>query len=131
VVSAGQPGKTAVAAPEAPADQAQAIRATTVELGTEEVVQRFAPAVATIRGKLGSGSGFLVAPNILATNHHVIGIEFINQLAVHFPSAPPDKRGPYGVSLLAEDARRDLAFLRLSCPLPHLSTSSGPARRSS
>jgi serine protease Do len=89
-------------------------------LTAEEIVSRCSPSVALIRGRLGHGTGFLVAPGILATNSHVIGMEFVDQVTVHFPSAPIGKRGPHRCRLLWQNGRRDLAFLEVKTDLPPL-----------
>jgi S1-C subfamily serine protease len=89
-------------------------------LGSEELVAECGPAVAIVRGKVSSGSGFLVAPRVLATNAHVIAPEFMDQIEVHFPSAPEGKRGPFTATLLLTDQRRDLAFLSVPTDLPPL-----------
>jgi S1-C subfamily serine protease len=94
-------------------------------LASEELVAECAPSVAIVRGKVSSGSGFLVAPRLLATNAHVIAGEFIDQLEVHFPSAPEGKRGPFPATLLATDPKRDLAFLSVASDLPPLKLADG------
>jgi serine protease Do len=74
--------------------------------------------VALIKGKTSSGTGFLVKHDVLATNAHVIEGEFISNLEVRFPSAPPGQQGPLPAQLLYEDPRRDLAFLAIQSDLP-------------
>ncbi|WP_256386197.1 serine protease [Singulisphaera sp. GP187] len=71
-------------------------------------------------GKGGSGTGFLVAPGILATNSHVIDGEYIANLEIRFPSADEGKKGPVQAELLYEDVKRDLAFLAVKTDLPAL-----------
>ena len=79
--------------------------------------------MARIHGASGHGSGFLVKPNVLVTNAHVIRNEFLSDLRVHFPSANEPDRGPFKVEgLLYEDKDRDLAFLAVRCSLPPLKT---------
>jgi len=87
-------------------------------LTTAQIVARWEPSVALIRGKTSSGTGFLVRRGVIATNAHVIGDEFISNLEVRFPSAPSDKHGPLPAELLYEDKKRDLAFLAVSSDLP-------------
>jgi len=87
-------------------------------LTTAQIVARWEPSVALIRGKTSSGTGFLVKPGVIATNVHVIEGEFVSNLEVRFPSAPPDKHGPLPAELLYEDPRRDLAFLAVASDLP-------------
>lgn len=89
-------------------------------LSTAEIVARYEPSIALIKGKLGSGTGFLVAPRLLATNSHVIDDEFIQNIEVRFPSADAAHKGPVRVELLYEDRKRDLAFLAVNTTLPPL-----------
>jgi hypothetical protein len=73
----------------------------------------FAPLKASIgivRGKHGHGSGFLVLPNVVATNSHVIRNDLIKDVTVRFI----DDTGAetvLGTKLLYEDKPRDLALL--------------------
>ena len=46
------------------------------------------PSVALIKGKVGSGTGFVVKRGIVATNSHVIEEELIDGIEVRFPGAP-------------------------------------------
>ncbi len=74
-----------------------------------------------INGDDGSvGTGFLVGPGVIATNSHVIDDVFLSGVKVRFPSAEKAQQGPYPAELLYEDARRDLAFLKVKSPLPPL-----------
>jgi hypothetical protein len=77
--------------------------------------------VALVHGKLSSGTGFLAAPNVVATNAHVIEDEFLQNVQVRFPSAADPDKGPYKVRLLYENHKRDLALLAVKttiAPLP-------------
>ena len=76
--------------------------------------------VALIQGKKFSGSGFVVALGVVATNAHVIASEHIDDLRVTFPSAPPGSDGPFVCDLLYEDKALDLALLRTPCKQPPL-----------
>ncbi len=87
-------------------------------LTTAQIVERWEPSVALIKGKTSSGTGFVVRQGVVATNAHVIEGEFVSNLEVRFPSAPPDKQGPLPAELLYEDPKRDLAFLAVSSHLP-------------
>lgn len=87
---------------------------------TEKIVSRCASAVALIRGKSSSGTGFLIQPGVLATNAHVIADELIENLRISFPSADAASKGPHSVHLLYEDKYRDLAFLTVSSNLAPL-----------
>lgn len=80
---------------------------------TEEIVAEIEGSVALINGKMGSGSGFVVLPGILATNSHVINSEKIDEIEVLFPSETGAKKGPFKAQLLYEDLQRDLAFLEI------------------
>lgn len=92
------------------------------ELDSPAIFEKFAPSVALVKGKHGSGSGFLLPGNIVVTNHHVVQGEFIEDVEVKFPSAQGADRGPFKVELLYEKQARDIAFLRLleDCNLPPL-----------
>ncbi len=87
-------------------------------LTTAQIVAKWEPSVALVKGLASSGTGFLVGPGIVATNAHVIDEEFISSLEVRFPSAPEGKQGPLPAELLYEDTRRDLVFLKVSSDLP-------------
>jgi hypothetical protein len=76
--------------------------------------------VAQIKGVAGSGTGFLVANRLLATNAHVVQLELARDLKAVFPSAPVEARGPYAVHILLEDSKRDLALLSVESALPPL-----------
>ena len=73
-----------------------------------------------IKGRTGSGTGFIVGANLLATNAHVIKLEFSGDLQIHFPSAKGDARGPHRARVYYEDADRDLAILGVDVALPPL-----------
>jgi serine protease Do len=89
-------------------------------LTTAQIVARCEPSVALIKGKVSSGTGFLVGYGIVATNAHVIEEEFISSLEVRFPSAPVRSQGPLSAQLLYEDRKRDLTFLSVKSALPVL-----------
>ncbi len=53
-----------------------------------------------------------MSQNLIATNSHVIGLDFIRNLEIQFPSASSNEdKGPFHAELVYEDAKRDLAFL--------------------
>jgi S1-C subfamily serine protease len=79
-------------------------------LTSAEIAERTLPSVAAVRGRWGSGSGFVVAPGVLATNYHVIERELIRDLVVEFPNASAGER-PQTPSLRYVDPTADLAFL--------------------
>lgn len=83
---------------------------------TREIVSRNETSVAKIEGKLGKGTGFVVAPGIVATNAHVISEELVSNLSSRFPSAAGRDQGPFPVHLLYVNPPRDLALLKVDCP---------------
>ena len=89
-------------------------------LSTADIVAESEPSVALIKGKSSSGTGFLVAPGLLATNAHVIEDEFISDLEVRFVSADEKHNAPLKAELLYEDRDRDLAFLAVKTDLKPL-----------
>ncbi len=93
-------------------------------LTTAEIVERCDASIALIRGRVSSGTGFVIRPGVIATNAHVIDDEFLSNLEVMFPAAAGDGRGPRSVDLLYEDPRRDLAFLAVKTDLPPLGLAS-------
>jgi S1-C subfamily serine protease len=119
---AGDPPLTASSAPAAsnvpaPSSTAPAPTAGGAHLTTAEIVARWEPSVALVKGHSSSGTGFVIKPGVIATNSHVINEEFISSLEVRFPSAPEGKQGPFAAELLFEDPKRDLAFLAVSTDL--------------
>ncbi len=111
-----------------PAAPPAAVEPPTPTLTTEEVVAKNEHAVAFVKGRFCSGTGFLVGDGILATNAHVIESELVDDLEVHFPSAPPEERGPHNAQLVYEDSRRDLAFLLVPSKLAPLALAPTAAR---
>ena len=89
-------------------------------LSTADIVAESEPSVALIKGKLSSGTGFLIAPGLLATNSHVIAKELIANLDVRFVSADEPHKMPLKANLLYEDPERDLAFLSVKTDLKPL-----------
>lgn len=114
--------------PGLPAVPLATVEPATPVLSTEEVVAKNEHAVAFVKGRFSSGTGFLVGDGILATNAHVIESELVDDLEVHFPSAPPAERGPYTAQLVYEDSRRDLAFLLVPSKLAPLTLAPSNAR---
>jgi hypothetical protein len=86
----------------------------------DELVRTCLPAVALVKGKCGHGAGFLLPQNVVATNAHVVNLEFEENIRVHFPSAPKGKQGPYKAKFIWADRRRDLAFLEVICDIEPL-----------
>ena len=63
----------------------------------------------------------MVSQNVIATNSHVLSLEFDRDLEIHFPSASSNEnKGPFHAELVFEDAKRDLAFLSVRTNLPRL-----------
>ncbi len=87
-------------------------------MSTADIVARYESSVALIKGKKGSGTGFLARPGIVATNAHVIDGERIKDVEVRFPSAEEARQGPYAARLLFRDKERDLALLGVAADLP-------------
>lgn len=86
-------------------------------LSTADIVSESEPSVALVKGSNSSGTGFLVAPGLLATNAHVIGGEYVANLEVRFVSADAAHKAPLRPELLYEDRDRDLAFLAVKTDL--------------
>lgn len=86
----------------------------------EQLVKECLPSVAIVKGKLGHGTGFMLPQNILATNAHVVSLEFEENIRVHFPSAPKGQQGPFKAKFVWADMRRDLAFLEVNCDVEPL-----------
>lgn len=89
-------------------------------LSTADIVAESEPSVTLVKGKASTGTGFLVAPGLIATNAHVIADEFANDLEVQFVSAEEGRDEPMSAELLYEDAERDLAFLAVKTDLKPL-----------
>ncbi len=89
-------------------------------LSTADIVARCEPSVALIKGRVSSGTGFVIQRGIVATNAHVIEEELLAGLEVRFPSGPSGKQGPLPARLLYEDRKRDIAFLAVQTDLPAL-----------
>jgi len=91
-------------------------------LALDEIIARRDGSVALIKGQWSSGTGFLVAEGVLATNAHVIEEERIEKLRVLFPSqgggVGPDLESP--AELIYENRGRDLAFLKVEADRPAL-----------
>jgi S1-C subfamily serine protease len=91
-----------------------------VAMSYEELFDKTAPGVAFIEGRLSTGTGWIVAPNMLATNRHVIEGELMRHVKVHFPSAPETRQGPYKAKVVYVDNAVDLAFLEVETSTPPL-----------
>ena len=85
---------------------------------TREIVSKNEASVAKVQGKFGSGTGFLAAPGIVATNEHVLNGELVANVTVRFPSAAGPDQGPFPVRLLYVNPARDLALMKIESRLP-------------
>ena len=85
-----------------------------------QIVAKCEPSVALIKGRVSSGTGFVIKRGIVATNAHVIEDELLAGLEVRFPAAPAGQQGPLPAQLLYEDRKRDVAFLAVATDLPPL-----------
>jgi S1-C subfamily serine protease len=92
-------------------------------LTTQEIVARCEASVALVKGRSGSGTGFIVRQGIVATNAHVIAHEPSRALQIYFPSEPDKDRVPLPARLRYKDARRDLALLAVQTSLSPLELS--------
>lgn len=93
---------------------------TSTTYSTEELVARTQASVAIIATPGGSGSGFMITPQVLATNYHVIADAPSDSFQVYFPDAFDQNVGPYEARLVRESPDRDLALLRIDAELPAL-----------
>ena len=91
-------------------------------LTTEEVAARSEASVGLISGASSSGTGFLVADGLLATNAHVIESIPPDEIHVTFPAAPELDQGPLLGRVVYFDPHRDLAMLRIATRLRPLRT---------
>src|SRR5207249_146932 len=62
------------------------------EFNSEEINAHFGKAVALIETPFGYSSGFLIGPNLVATNAQGIEHVTLSSLKVSFPSAPPEQK---------------------------------------
>ncbi len=89
------------------------------KMSTEDLVLKTEGSVALIRHDQGSGSGFMIDNNILATNYHVVEGVFPEDLEIYFPSV---SRDPIQVDKVVYfDESRDVALIAIKCnisPLP-------------
>lgn len=113
--------RPAVAAPVANVDSKTTAAADQpVIYSTEDLVSRTQQSVAAVFTSQGSGSGFMVARGVLATNYHVIADSPSNEIGVFFPDGEESKRGPFQARVVAEQPDRDLALLRVEAEIPAL-----------
>jgi S1-C subfamily serine protease len=87
----------------------------------EAVFDHCGPSVAVIRSSHGSGSGFVVGENLIATNAHVVKGSPVDRLQVYFPSSDRDATKPFKVDMVVHlDRKIDLAILRVAIDRPAL-----------
>ncbi|MDR0520735.1 MAG: serine protease [Planctomycetaceae bacterium] len=87
---------------------------------TEEIIEQCEQSVAHIQGVHSSGTGFLIKPNVVITNRHVIDSEFLELTEIIFPSVQGHNKGPYKTKLLYADPEWDIAFLEVQTVLPQM-----------
>jgi S1-C subfamily serine protease len=80
--------------------------------------------VAVLKLPASHGSGFMAADRTLVTNHHVIEMGRLSDVRVVFPDNPSVRGRTFPVELVEEDPLRDLAILRVNCPVPPLTIDS-------
>jgi len=78
-------------------------------------IQSALRSVALINCRSGHGSGFMAAPNLLVTNHHVVAEERMADVRVRFPDHPDLGRREFPAAVVVEDPRADLAVLSVAC----------------
>lgn len=77
--------------PVIPAPSTPVVSAPMNELTTQEIVKLCEPSVARITTQFGSlGTGFVVGPQLVATNEHVVGLADPAGMTIRFPSRGPD-----------------------------------------
>jgi S1-C subfamily serine protease len=96
------------------------------ELTLAELVARTEKSVAFIKGPMGTGSGFVVGPNLVATNAHVVELFGVADLQVSFPSAgEAEKKLRHIDRVVYFDRKRDLALIEVPVTLPALKIRQG------
>ena len=77
--------------PNSPAPNAAPVAAGNARLTTQEIVKQCEPSVCRVHTQFGSlGTGFVVAPQIVATNEHVVGLADPSGITISFPSRGSD-----------------------------------------
>jgi S1-C subfamily serine protease len=89
-------------------------------VGGNEAIERVKRSTALIETGSGSGSGFVIRPGIVMTNHHVIAKALVEDLRVSFVSLDDTAPPALKPTLLYADPRRDLAILRVDTDRPPL-----------
>jgi S1-C subfamily serine protease len=87
-------------------------------LRPDQIVAKYEGSVALIKSAGGSGTGFVVAPNRIATNYHVIKAMPLSGIEVLFPS-DRDANKKYKVDQVVYlDRQCDLAVVEVHCNKP-------------
>lgn len=111
-------GSGSAAASAASAPPAQSAGSRGIALSTEDLVSRTKESVALISTPTGTGSGFVVADGVIATNYHVIADCDADAIQVQFPDGRADVKSPMDATLIAEAPERDLALLKIARKVP-------------
>ena len=82
------------------------------ELKVEDVVRKCEPSVAVLKNAKGSGSGFLIDKNLVATNQHVVG-NVGDLVIIRFPSADGLKDKEFKGNVVRTNEIHDLALVRI------------------
>lgn len=83
-------------------------------LAAPDVVAAVDKSIALIRHAHGSGTGFVIAENIMITNYHVLDGIFPDEIEVNFPSVTSE-RAQTG-RILAFDEKHDYLLLEVNAP---------------
>jgi hypothetical protein len=78
-------------------------------LNPDDIVRQVERSVALIEGIEGTGTGFVVAEDVLATNAHVVRGSFVEDLKIFFPSV--DERPRHASRVIHEHESRDLCLI--------------------
>lgn len=91
------------------------------ELSTAELIGQVEKSVAMIEDDGGVGTGFVVAENVIATNHHVVKRMVSHDMKVRLTSSDQELRV---AGVVYEDEASDIAFLWVTCNAPALKPAS-------
>jgi len=98
-------------------------------LSSADPIRAALRSVAVITGDGGHGSGFLGAPGVLVTNHHVVADSPTERLSASFPDNRDVAGRSFPLSVIHEDPVHDLAFLRIEAAIPPLPVKTGFSHR--
>ena len=88
---------------------AETTRSSFGSLNPDDIVRLVEPSVALIQANDGTGTGFVVAKDILATNAHVVRGSFVEDLKIFFPSV--DEKQRHASRVIYESEGRDLCLI--------------------